>query len=230
MGTSSEKTITLVVVDDHILFAEGTVSLLSSEQYISVVGTAKNGRDCLRIVKSEHPDVVLLDINLPDACGTDLIEKIKAIDSNVGIIMLTGQDPAGYVNASLKNGAQGFLLKDCSKTEMITAIVQVSRGEFYFSQNMAPYLRSAIIGEEIIIDNIVEHEEIQGKSLTPKEIEIIELIALGLRNREIATTLGIKNRTVDFHVSNILPKLGVKSRFEAVLSYMKSKEDSSKMD
>ena len=137
--------------------------------------------------------------------------------------MLAGQDPAGYVNASLKNGAQGFLLKDCSKIEMISAILQVSRGEFYFSQSMAPYLRSAIIGEEIIINNIIEYEEIQGKSLTPKEIEIIELIAQGLHNREIATTLGIKNRTVDFHVTNILPKLGVKSRFEAVLIYMKGK-------
>ena len=226
MVSSSEKTIRLVVVDDHILFAEGTVSLLSSEPYISVVAMAKNGNDCLKIVKAEHPDVVLLDINLPDYCGTDLIEKIKALDSNVSIIMLTGQDPAAYVNVSLKKGAQGFLLKDCSKTEMITAILQVSRGEFYFSQNMAPYLRSAIIGEEIRIDHRIECEVIQAKSLTPKEIEIIELIAQGLHNREIATTLGIKTRTVDFHVTNILPKLGVRSRFEAVLIYMKGKEES----
>ena len=225
--SNSEKLIRLLVVDDHILFAEGTVSLLSSEPNISVVATAKNGSDCLKIVKAEHPDVVLLDINLPDYCGTDLIEKIKSLDSNISIIMLTGQDPAGYVNVSLKKGAQGFLLKDCSKTEMITAILQVSRGEFYFSQNMAPYLRTAIIGEEIQINNIVD-EEIQGKSLTPKEIEIIELIAQGLHNREIASALGIKNRTVDFHVTNILPKLGVKSRFEAVLIYMKGKEESGK--
>ena len=229
MISRSEKTIRLVVVDDHILFAEGTVSLLSSEPYISVVAIAKNGSDCLKIIKSEHPDVVLLDINLPDYCGTDLIEEIKELDSNVSIIMLTGQDPAAYVNVSLKKGAQGFLLKDCSKTEMITAILQVSRGEFYFSQNMAPYLRLAIIGQEMGINDSIECEEIQGKSLTPKEIEIIELIAQGLHNREIATTLGIKNRTVDFHVSNILPKLGVKSRFEAVLIYMKEKEESGRI-
>lgn len=108
---------------------------------------------------------------------------------------------------------------------MIAAIYQVSQGEFYFSQSMASYLRSEIIGEEIRTI-ILEPEEIQGKSLTPKEIEILELIAQGMKNREIATTLGIKNRTVDFHVSNILPKLGVKSRFEAVLIYLKGKEDS----
>ena len=207
MVSRSDNTIRLVVVDDHTLFAEGTVSLLSSEPNISVVATAKNGSDCLKIIKAEHPDVILLDINLPDYCGTDLIEKIKEIDAKASIIMLTGQDPAGYVNASLKKGAQGFLLKDCSKTEMIAAILQVSRGELYFFQN----------------------EEIADKSLTPREIEIIELIAEGLSNREIATTLGIKDRTVDFHVSNILPKLGVKSRLEALLIYTKGIQQSGKM-
>jgi len=215
MVSSAENTIRLVVVDDHILFAEGTVSLLSSEPYISVVATAKNGSDCLKIVTAEHPDVILLDINLPDYCGTDLIEKIKAIDSKASIIMLTGQDPAGYMNASLKKGAQGFLLKECSKTEMITAILQVSKGEFYFSQNVAPYLRSEIIGKEI-----------QGKALTSQEIEIIELITRGLSNKEISNTLDIKSRTVDFHVSNILPKLGAKSRLEALLIYTQSKAQS----
>ena len=195
-------------MDDHTLFAECTVTLLSSESTISVVGTAKDGSDCLKMVKAEHPDVVLLDINLPDFCGTDLIEKIKELDSKVSIIMLTGQDPAGYVNVSLKKGAQGFLLKDCSKTEMITAILQVTRGGFCFSQNMAPYFRSTII----------------GKSLTQQEIEILELITQGFSNREIATTLGIKNRTVDFHVSSILLKLGVKYRLEAVRIYTKIKE------
>ncbi|EHQ91836.1 response regulator [Desulfosporosinus youngiae] len=214
-----EKTIRVVVVDDHTLFAEGTVSLLSSESYISVVGTAKNGRDCLKLVKTEHPDVVLLDINLPDFSGTDLIEKIKVLASNVKIIMLTGQSPEGYVDASLNKGANGFLLKDCSKSEMTAAILQVSSssGQYYFSQNMAPYLRSVIVGEETGTNT----SESKRFSLTPKELEIIELIAQGLRNREIAAALEIKNRTVDFHVGNILSKLGAKSRLEAVLIYTK---------
>lgn len=222
MVSSLEKTIRVAVVDDHTLFAEGTVLLLSSEPYISVVGTAKNGQDCLKLVKTKHPDVVLLDINLPDSCGTDLIEKIRESVANVSIIMLTGQNPEEYVNASLNKGAHGFLLKDCSKTEMTAAILQASSGKYYFSQNMAPYLRSIIVGEEITTNDI-EPEKNQGTLLTPKEVEIIELIAQGLRNKEIATTLGIKNRTVDFHVGNILSKLGVKSRLEAVLIYTKDK-------
>ena len=208
MVSNSENTIRVVVVDDHILFAEGTVSLLSSEPNISVVATAKSGSDCLKIVRSEHPDVILLDINLPDYCGTDLIEIIKAIDSKTSIIMLTGQNPAGYVSAALKKGAQGFLLKDCSKTEMISAIFQVSRGKHCFCQN----------------------EEMHDKSLTPQEIEIIELITHGFSNKEIATTLGIKNRTVDVYVSNILPKLGVKSRLEALRIYINGKTQSNNIN
>lgn len=217
-----EKTIRVVVVDDHTLFAEGTVSLLSSESSISVVGTAKNGSDCLKLVETNHPDVVLLDINLPDFSGTDLIEKIKGIAPQVKIIMLTGQSPEGYVNASLNKGANGFLLKDCTKSEMTAAILQVSRssGQYYFSQNMAPYLRSVIVGEELRT-NAVGAKKISATLLTPKEQEIIELIARGLRNKEIAAALEIKNRTVDFHVGNILSKLGAKSRLEAVLIYTK---------
>ena len=228
MVSGLEKVIKVAVVDDHTLFAEGTVLVLSSEPNISVVGIAKNGNDCLKIVKTEHPDVVLLDINLPDVCGTDLIEKIKEIDVNVSILMLTGQNPEEYVNASLNKGAHGFLLKDCSKVEMTAAIVQASLGKYYFSQNMASYLRSIIVGQEIIAD-IIEPEKNQGALLTPKEIEIIELIAQGLRNKDIAASLGIKNRTVDFHVSNILSKLGVKSRLEAVLAYSKDQVESSKI-
>lgn len=224
MVSSSDNPIRLVVVDDHILFAEGTVSLLSSEPYITVVATAKSGSECLKIVKEEHPDVVLLDINLPDYCGTDLIEKIKAIDANVSIIMLTGQDPAGYVKASLNKGAQGFLLKDCSRTKMITAIFEVARGESYISENMDPYLRASMIGEKDIIDHMNNYGEIQSEYLTPQEIEIIELIDQGSSNREIATKLGIKNRTIDSQVNDILIKYGVKSRLEALLIYTQGKE------
>lgn len=220
MVAGLEKSVRVVVVDDHTLFAEGTVSLLSSESSISVVGTAKDGSDCLKLVKTKHPDVVLLDINLPDFSGTDLIEKIKGIAPQVKIIMLTGQSPEGYVNASLNKGAHGFLLKDCTKSEMTAAILQVSgsSGQYYFSQNMAPYLRSVIVGEEMRT-NSIEPKRISGTLLTPKEQEIIEFIAQGLRNKDIAAALEIKIRTVDFHVSNILSKLGAKSRLEAVLVY-----------
>jgi len=211
----------VLVVDDHTLFSEGTVSLLRVEPRILVVGIAKNGIECMDLISKTVADVVLLDINLPDICGVDIIDKIKKVQPNVKILMLTGQDPKGYVTKSISKGANGFLLKSCSVEEMIEAILRVDDGGVYFSQNMAPYTQSAIVGEEIRTKNTIEAERIYGTSLTPKEIEIIELIAKGLRNREISTALGIKNRTVDFHVSNIMTKLGLKSRLEVVLTYMK---------
>ena len=121
--------IKVLVVDDHTLFAEGTASLLSSEPDITVVGIAPNAADCLRLVKSACPHTVLLDINLPDSCGVDIIGKIKKEIPDTAVIMLTGQSPQGYVNSSLAKGALGFLLKDCSKDEMVMAIRKAARGE-----------------------------------------------------------------------------------------------------
>ncbi len=221
MSFNSEELelVKVLVVDDHTLFAAGTVSLLSVESRILVVGIAQNGVECLNLISKTVPNVVLLDINLPDICGIDIIDKIKSKQPEVKILILTGQDPKGYVSMSIRKGANGFLLKNCSVKEMITAILQASRGEFYFSQNMASYIQSAIVGEEIRSNNLKKSKEIYGTSLTPKETEILELIAQGLRNREIVAALSIKNRTVDFHVSNIMRKLDVKSRLDAVLSY-----------
>ncbi|SPF56602.1 Response regulator [Candidatus Desulfosporosinus infrequens] len=228
MSVNSEELerVKVLVVDDHTLFSEGTVSLLRVESRILAVGIAKNGIECMSFINKTRVDVVLLDINLPDICGVDIIDKIKMVQPEVKILMLTGQDPKGYVTKSISKGANGFLLKSCSVEEMIEAILRVYDGGVYFSQNMAPYIQSAIVGDEIRTEKIIEPEKIYGTSLTAKEIEIIELIAKGLRNREITTALGIKNRTVDFHVSNIMKKLGVKSRLEVALTYMKSKDAS----
>lgn len=222
------KRVKVLVVDDHTLFAEGTVSLLSFEPRILVDGIARNGIECMNLISKTRFDVVLLDIKLPDVCGTELIDKVKKVQPEVKIIMLTGHSPKGYVTMSMSKGANGFLLKDCTVKEMIEAILRVYDGGVYFSQNLAPYIQSAIIGEEIRNNNIRVPEKISGTSLTPREMEIMELITKGFRNREITTALGIKNRTVDFHVSNIMTKLAVKSRLEVVLTYMKCKEESGK--
>ena len=110
--------IKVLVVDDHTLFAEGTASLLSSEPDITVVGIAPNAADCLRLVKSACPHTVLLDINLPDSCGVDIIGKIKKEIPDTAVIMLTGQSPQGYVNSSLAKGALGFLLKEIGRAHV----------------------------------------------------------------------------------------------------------------
>jgi two-component system nitrate/nitrite response regulator NarL len=221
--------IKVLIVDDHNLFAEGTAALLSSEPDIAVAGVASTAEDCLSLVKRIHPNAVLLDINLPDSCGVNLIGKIKKEVPECGIIMLTGQSPEGYIDASLVQGALGFLLKDCSKEEMVTAIRKAAKGERYFSHSLSPYLKSVTIYEKKYQD-ISDFNPDIGPSqtgqrdghfsvLTPRESEVLQLIAKGFRNREIAERLGIANRTVEYHIANIMTKLNAKSRLEAVLRY-----------
>jgi len=208
-------TIKVLVVDDHTLFTEGTVSLLSSERDVDVVGIAPSADECLRVVQHTCPHTVLLDINLPDACGVNIIGKIKEAAPDTGIIMLTGQNPEGYVNASLAQGALGFLLKDCTKDEMVTAIRKAAKGENYFSKSMLPYMKEGSFSQTAFQGSKIS-------SLTSRELEVLELIGVGLKNREVANRLSIKTRTVEYHVGNITEKLGVKSRLEAVLVTIKN--------
>ncbi|MFZ3102362.1 MAG: response regulator transcription factor [Desulfitobacteriaceae bacterium] len=219
MSLNSEEfaLVKVLVVDDHTLFAEGTVSLLGLEPRILAVGIAKNEIECMGLINKTVPDVVLLDINLPDSCGTDLIDKIKKVQPEVKIVMLTGQNPQGYVTKSVSKGANGFLLKECSVKEMTQAILRVYEDGVYFSQSLGALLQSEKFDKNL---NFPMDSETPSKQLTTREIEIMELVTKGLHNKEIAVALGIKVRTVDFHVSNILLKLGVSSRLEAVLVWI----------
>ncbi|MCL4439812.1 MAG: response regulator transcription factor [Firmicutes bacterium] len=200
-----------MVVDDHTLFAEGTSLLLSTESRFTVIGIAKTGKECLDLTRAGKPDVVLLDINLPDICGTDLIQQLKKDHSDVRILVLTGQNPEGYLSISRQNGAHGFLLKDCSISEMTEAILRVASGQFCFSNCMDQ------IPESVTQANL---ETLATQTLTPRENEIMGLVAKGLHNSDIAVRLGIKKRTVDTHVGNILVKLNVNSRLEAALAWL----------
>lgn len=219
MSFNSEELerVKVLVVDDHTLFAAGTVSLLSIEPRILVVGIAKNGTECMRLISTIVPDVVLLDISLPDTCGTDLIDKIKMVQPKVKILMLTGQNPKGYINKSISKGANGFLLKDCSVREMIQAIFRVYEGGVYFTQNLEAFLKP--VKNSSNFHSPAKSEKTPSELLTTREIEIIELVLKGLHNKGIASALMFKVRTVDFHVSNILLKLGVSTRLEAVLQW-----------
>ncbi|MDA8211087.1 MAG: response regulator transcription factor [Clostridia bacterium] len=221
MDTDYYNKIKVLVVDDHPVVGHGTVSLLSSEPCFSVVGMAISGQECLQLVAENKPDIVLLDINLPDTSGINLIEKLREVHPQVNIIMFTGQDPGEYVADSLNKGVQGFLLKDCSGNEMCLAIKKVNNGEVYFSQSMGYILKKLVTGQ--VFTNKVTPSDTENpcNNLTPREIDILEFIAKGMQNKEIAAKLGIKLKTVDCHVSNILSKLEVNSRLEALLIWNK---------
>lgn len=217
MSFNNEKLekIKVLIVDDHTLFAEGTASLMSSETNLEIVGIANDGNQCLTLLRSKTPDIVLLDLNLPDCSGINLIDDIKSINSVVKIIMLTGLNPKGYLTKSLQKGVSGFLLKECNKKEMIEAIFYAVQGKEYFSKSLAPFLKLAFVGTNADKQALALQPNDIGKLLSIREEEIMDLIAKGFNNQEISSTLGITIRTVKFHTSNILFKFSVKSRSKA---------------
>jgi DNA-binding NarL/FixJ family response regulator len=184
-----------------------------------VVGIAKTGIECLSLISKTKSDVVLLDIKLPDGCGTDFIDKIKKVQPEVKIIMMTGHGPKGYVSLAISKGADGFLLKDCSVEELIEGILRVNDGGVYFSQGVEAFLQPRNNSDNVYFP--FKSEKTLSGLLTTREIEIIELVSRGLHNKEIASVLGIKVRTANYHISNILLKLDVNTRLEAVLQWAK---------
>ncbi|NBJ16536.1 MAG: response regulator transcription factor [Dehalobacter sp. 4CP] len=219
--------IEVLIADRQTLFAEGMASLLLQESDIEFVGIALNTADCLEIVKKAYPDVVLLDINLSDVCSVDIMDWINKEFPDTKIIILTGQSPEEFIEVSFVQGLAGFLLKDCTKNEIVTAIRKAIKGEVYLSQNLSVYLKPIPAhlrsrmndSDPFLFHNASLNVNNSQEVLTERESEILILIAKGLRNKEIAASLGISKRTVEYHVSNILEKLGAKSRLEAVLNY-----------
>ena len=215
-NTEELERVKVLVVDDHMLFVEGTVSLLSFEPRILVVGIAKNGIECMDLISYTASDVVLLDIQLPDTHGTDLIDKIKKVQPGVKIIMMTGHSPKGYFTRSIRKGADGFLLKECSVKEMIQGIFRVNEGGVYYSQGLEDFIKSGNSSDK---EHFPMNYEMFIEQLTPREKEIMELVSQGLRSKDIASVVGINVRTTDFHISNIIHKFKAKTRLEAVLRY-----------
>ncbi|KLU61561.1 transcriptional regulatory protein DegU [Peptococcaceae bacterium CEB3] len=209
----------ILLVDDHTLFTQGTVALLSSEADLEVVGIARDGGECLALLEAERPEVILLDIHLPDCLGIGLIDLIKARQPSTKIIMLTGLNPRGYLKDSLQKGVHGFLMKECNKKELIEAIFTVKQGKDYFSKGVAPFLKSACLGCDSPVRSSVAQSNGVAMPLSTREEEVMNLMAKGLSDREISSALGITVRTVKHHTGNIRSKLGVKSRSKAIAAW-----------
>jgi DNA-binding NarL/FixJ family response regulator len=209
--------IKVLIVDDKTLFAKGTVSLLGIEPRISVVGVTANGTECIDLVRDTMPDVVLLDIDFLDSGGVNRIGEIKEVRPEAKIIIMTGQNLQDYFSLPMSKGAAGILLKDSSLREMTQAIFRVCEGGICFPPRSEISLQSLKNSTKLPFS--LKLKNIKKKLLSTREIEIMELVLKGFHNKEIAEILGIKVRTVDLHVRNILSKLGVSTRFEAVLMW-----------
>ncbi|MDR3288372.1 MAG: response regulator transcription factor [Peptococcaceae bacterium] len=219
-----DSAIKVMIVDDHTLVRRGTAALLAAEPDIEVVGSAANTAECLNQLPDSQPDVVLLDIFLPDGSGIDVIAKIKELLPGSHIVMLTGEEPKSRVEAALLQGASGFLLKDCLPEEMFAAIRKAARNETHFPEHLLARMSAGAEQEEAAM---FQQRIRISASLTAREKQILMFLAKGKRNQEIADELTLSKRTVEGHVLKLLDKLGFQTRNEAAAFYvgMRDKRD-----
>jgi DNA-binding NarL/FixJ family response regulator len=207
----NNKRIRVLVADDHPLFRKGIRSLLESMADIEVVGEASNGRQAVEMAAELQPDVVLMDLQMPEGGGLSATREIANAHDDVHILVVTLFDDDDSVFAALRAGAQGYILKDAEEGEMMRAIRAVGEGEAIFSPAIASRLMDFFASSRAVVPEEVFPE------LTEREREILTLIARGQTNADIADQLSISLKTVRNHVSNIFGKLQVVDRAQAAI-------------
>ncbi|MBI5944108.1 MAG: response regulator transcription factor [Chloroflexi bacterium] len=203
------KATRILVVDDENVVRDGIVAILSFQTDIKVVGEADNGIKAVELARQTKPDVILLDLKMPKQGGLETIPKIKSISPDSKILVLTGFDESDLAYQSIKAGALGFLLKDATRVQLLQAIRDVANG----SASIPPSIAMKVIHE---LDHPAE-PIYTANPLTPREHEVLKLIARGLSNQEIAQALFVHERTVAKYVSSILNKLHLANRTQVAL-------------
>jgi DNA-binding NarL/FixJ family response regulator len=215
---AAQSGIRVLVVDDQELFRRGLTMLLNVESDIEVVGEAADGASAVRLATDMAPDVVLMDVRMPKQTGIEACTAIKDAAPNARIIMLTVSDEEADLYEAVKNGASGYLLKDSSIDEVAQAVRVVADGQSLISPSMAIKLL-----DEFKQMSRTDRSSVPTPRLTERELEVLRLVAQGLNNREIAKQLFISENTVKNHVRNILEKLQLHSRMEAVMYAVREK-------
>jgi two-component system response regulator NreC len=196
-------TIRILIADDHRIIREGLRSLLGAEPDLEVVGQAKNGREAIRLARDLSPEVVLLDVSMPDMNGMEATTRILEDLPHVKVIALSMHKDEHFVAGMLLAGASGYLLKDCSVEELAGAVRSVMSGGVHLSPGITPMVIRRYM------DHIVEKEVLLRPPLSSRENEVLQLVAEGKTSRGIASALHISTKTVETHRRQIMQKLGV---------------------
>jgi DNA-binding NarL/FixJ family response regulator len=205
----------VVLVDDHDLLRRGIKTMLESEADIEVVGEASDGADALPLVEEALPDVVLIDVIMPNKDGIEATREIKEAFPNVGVVVLSGHDERQFLFDALKAGASGYILKTADLEEVVATVRSAARGE----AKLDPALATQVLSEFQAYQKAEVAEVYQP--LTPRERQILKLMSEGLPNKTIASRLKISERTVTTHVANIYAKLHVNNRVSAIQEAMR---------
>lgn len=218
----------VLIVDDHRLFRQGLISIMNARpDLVQVVGEAAGGREAIQMVDSLHPDVVLLDIYMPDIDGLQICRTIHQSYPEIAIIILTSSEDDNHLFEAIRSGAAGYLLKDLDANELFDLLIGVANGEVALTRAMTGRLLKNADQRSVQNSHLVEE-------LTEREIEVLKLVACGFSNSQIAEQLVISLNTVKFHLKNILGKLQLENRTQAaayaVSSGMISPQDACSMN
>lgn len=207
-GDEMNKNIDILIVDDHPIVRDGLEAILSTQPDLQVTGAAASGEEALALFEKQRPDVVLLDLEMPGMDGVEVIRQLRKKSPGVRIVVFTAFDTDERILSALQAGAKGYLLKGVPRSELFEAIRVVHQG----GSLLQPVVASRLLDQIATSDS----ETIPLEELTPREKDALMLLAQGKQNKEIAAELDITERTVKFHISSILAKLGAGNRTEAV--------------
>jgi NarL family two-component system response regulator YdfI len=211
-SSPSSPPIRVLIADDHLVVREGLRAILEAAADLMLVGEAADGAEAVQLAGELLPDVVLMDLRMPNVDGIEAIRQIKARYRVVEVVILTTYDDDEYIVRGLRAGARGYLLKDASRKALFETIRAAARGE--------SLLPLAVVQK--VVAHLAEPEPAEAQRLSVREREVLALLVQGLANREIATRLYISERTVKAHVTSIFNRLGVDSRVEAVAVALRS--------
>ena len=207
------KETSIVLVDDHSLVRDGIKALLETEKDLKVIGEGSDGVEALTLVKEKKPDILIIDIRMPNMTGIEAVEKLSALNTNVKCIILSMHDSEEYILQSVTAGAKGYLLKDTGKVEFIKAIHAVRDGGKYYSGDISNVLVNNLLNpNKETIETVTKALPTDNPfELTNKEIQVLGLVLSGLTNKQISEKLKNSKRTVETHRFNLMRKMEVKN-------------------